>query len=411
MKRYVIIGGSIAGQSCAEAIRRTDPEGEITLVSEERVSGYGRPLISYYLEGKTDIPRMSRRGPDFYDRLRVTALHGIRAVRLDAEGHRAILSDGRELPYDSLCLCTGSFPFSPRFEGIETVPQRFFFTTLDDALALEKAVTKESRVLIVGAGFIGLKCAEGLKERAGSITVCDLADRAMSASLDRECSAILERHLENNGIRLMLGNTAQRFEGGCAVMQHGERVPFDVLVIAIGVRPATQLAAEAGAAVGRGITVDGAMRTSLPDVWAAGDCTESTEMTTGQTAVMAVLPNAAQQGECAGVSMAGGNAAFTSGMRMNSIGFFGLHIMSAGTCTGEPVFAEVTETSCRKLFAGGGALIGFILIGDVQKAGIYTAMIRDRVPLAGIDMAQLGRDPSLLPLGQALRRRKLGGVV
>ncbi|MBP5154516.1 MAG: NAD(P)/FAD-dependent oxidoreductase [Lachnospiraceae bacterium] len=411
MKRYVIIGGGAAGTSCAEAVRRTDPQGEITLVSQERVSGYGRPLISYYLEGKTDIPRMSRVGLGFYERNCITALHGVGAASLDAAAHRVTLEDGRQLPYDALCLCTGSFPFSPRFEGIETVPRRFFFTTLEDALALEQAVTKESRVLIVGAGFIGLKCAEGLRDRAGSITVCDLADRAMSVSLDGQCSVILERHLEKNGIRLMLGNTAARFEGGCAVMQHGERVDFDILVIAIGVRPATSLAAQAGAAIGRGITIDETGKTSLPDVWAAGDCTESTELTTGQTAVMAILPNAAQQGECAGINMAGGSAVFTAGMRMNSIGFFGLHVMSAGTCQGDAAFCEVTETSCRKLYVQEGVLKGYVLIGDVRKAGIYTAMIRDRVPLEGVDLEAVGREPSLLPLGQATRRRKLGGVV
>ena len=265
-------------------------------------------------------------------------------------------------------------------------------------------------MLIVGAGFIGLKCAEGLAGRAGSITVCDLAPHAMSASLDADCAPILERHLESNGIRLLLGNTVQRFEGQTAHMTGGETVEFDELVVAIGVRPNTALFAEAGGQCGRGIPADASMRTSLPDVWAAGDCTETTELTTGTPGVLAVLPNASMQGRCAGINMAGGDAVFDKGMRMNSIGFFGLHIMSAGTCT-DCVYAEVTETGCRKLFASDGVLKGFILIGDVHAAGVYTAMIREQTPLADVDFEALKREPSLYPFGRKLRAQKLGGVV
>ena len=287
---------------------------------------------------------------------------------------------------------------------------RFFFTTLADALALEETVTKESRVLIVGAGFIGLKCAEGLKDRAGSVTVCDLAAHAMNANLDGDASAILEKHLISNGLRLMLGNTVTRFEGQKAHMQSGETVDFDVLVIAIGVRPETALFAEAGGDVGRGVKVNERQETSLPSVYAAGDCTESLDVSAGEPGVLAVLPNASMQGFCAGVNMAGGGETFDKGIKLNSIGFFGLHIMSAGTYT-EPVYEEVTDTGCKKLFAKDGVLTGFILVGDVSRAGIYTALIRNRTPLDTLDFETLKREPSLLPFGRAYRAEKLGGAV
>ena len=410
MKRYVIVGGSIAGVSCAEGIRSRDGEGEITLVTAEPVSNYGRPLISYYLEGKTDLRRMSWRGEDFYERNRVSIRHATAAEKLDAAEKQLTLSTGEKLSYDEICLCTGSHPFSPRFEGLETVEHRFFFTTLADALALEETVTKESRVLIVGAGFIGLKCAEGLKDRAGSVTVCDLAAHAMNANLDGDASAILEKHLISNGLRLMLGNTVTRFEGQTAHMQSGETVDFDVLVIAIGVRPETALFAEAGGDVGRGIKVNERQETSLPSVYAAGDCTESLDVSAGEPGVLAVLPNASMQGFCAGVNMAGGGETFDKGIKLNSIGFFGLHIMSAGTYT-EPVYEEVTDTGCKKLFAKDGVLTGFILVGDVSRAGIYTALIRNRTPLDTLDFETLKREPSLLPFGRAYRAEKLGGAV
>ena len=353
---------------------------------------------------------MSWRGEDFYERNRVNVRHAVTAEKLDADKKLLTLSTGEQLPYDELCLCTGSHPFTPRFEGLETVEKRFFFTTLADAMALEEAITKLSRVLIVGAGFIGLKCAEGLRDRAGSVTVCDLAEHAMSANLDADCAPILDRHLEASGIRLLLGNTVERFESGKAHMQSGEALDFDVLVIAIGVRPETALFEEAGGDVGRGIKVNERLETSLPGVYAAGDCTECMDVSAGEPGVLAVLPNAAMQGFCAGANMAGGAEVFDKGIKMNSIGFFGLHIMSAGTYT-EPVYAEFTEGSCKKLFARDGVLTGFILMGDVARAGIYTALIRDRTPLDTLDFEALKKEPSLLPFGRAYRAEKLGGAV
>ena len=410
MKRYVIVGGSIAGVSCVEGIRSRDPEGQITVLSAEAVANYGRPLISYYLEGKTDIPRMSWRGEDFYEKNRVDVRHAVTVEKLEPEAQRVILSTGEALPYDALCLCLGSRPFSPRFEGLETVEQRFFFTTLSDALALEQAVTKESRVLIVGAGFIGLKCAEGLRDRAGSITVCDLAAHAMSANLDADCAPILEKHLEENGLRLLLGDTVTKFEGKTAHMKSGKETEFDVLVIAIGTKPNISLLAEAGGSVNKGILVGKGMETSLPGIWAAGDCTESMDVSAGEPGVLAVLPNASLQGRCAGVNMAGGSETFDKGIKMNSIGFFGLHIMSAGTYT-EPVYTEMTDRSCKKLFARNGVLTGFILLGDTARAGIYTSLIRERTPLETIDFEAVKKEPSLLPFGKDDRAKKLGGAV
>lgn len=410
MKRYVIIGGGIAGVSCVEGIRSVDPEGTITIVCAETHSNYGRPLISYYLEGKTDVERMSYRGADFYEKNTVRVLHGVAAASIDPAAHKITLSDSAELPYDALCLCTGSHPVVPKFKGLDAVEKKFTFTTLADALALEQAVTKETKVLVIGAGFIGLKCAEGLRDRAGSVTVCDMAEHVMPANLDSDAAAILQRHLEQNGVSLILGDSVKQFRGGAAELQSGGEVPFDVLVIAAGVRPETQLFAAAGGKVGRGVPVDGQMKTALPDIWAAGDCTESIDVTTGEADVLAVLPGACMGGRCAGANMAGGSAVFDKGIKMNSIGFFGLHLMSAGTYT-DLAYSEVTDTTCKKLFAKANRLTGFILVGDVARAGIYTALIRNQTPLDSIDFEAVKCNPSLIPFGRDYRAQKLGGVV
>ena len=154
MKQYVIIGNGIAAAGCIEGIRSADPDGAITVVSAEEHPVYCRPLISYYLEGKTDLERMRYRDADFYDKNGCTVLYGRTAVGLDAKAKTVRLDDGTALPYDALCVAAGSSPFVPPFEGLETVENRFTFITIEDALALEQAVHSDSRVLIVGAGLI-----------------------------------------------------------------------------------------------------------------------------------------------------------------------------------------------------------------------------------------------------------------
>ena len=210
MKRYVIIGNGTAAVGCIEGIREVDPDGAITVVSEEPRHVYSRPLISYYLEKKTDAERMKYRDDGFYDRTGCEVLFGKKAVGINSEAKTVTVEDGTVLPYDAVCVATGSSPFVPPFEGLDTVEKQFRFMTLDDALALEKALTPDARVLIVGAGLIGLKCAEGIYGRVGSLTVCDLADRVLSSILDADCAAVVQRRLEDKGIRLLLGDSATR---------------------------------------------------------------------------------------------------------------------------------------------------------------------------------------------------------
>ncbi|MBD9010119.1 MAG: hypothetical protein EGR16_07285 [Clostridiales bacterium] len=236
MKHYVIIGNGTAAVGCIEGIRTVDKKSPITVVSGENRHVYCRPLISYYLEGMTDIEKMKYRKDSFYSDNNCEVLYGKHAVSVDKDKKTVQLDDGEVLNYDELCVAAGSRSFVPPFEGLDTVEKKFNFMTLNDALALESAVEPDSKVLIVGAGLIGLKCAEGIQERVGSITVCDLADRVLSSILDSECSELMSRNLEEHGISLMLGDTAVRFDKNTAYMKSGSEVDFDVLVLAVGVR-------------------------------------------------------------------------------------------------------------------------------------------------------------------------------
>lgn len=410
MKRYVIAGNGAAAAGCIEGIRSVDKTGEITVISEEDHPVYCRPLISYYLEGKTDLDRMGYRGGDFYESMQCSVMYGRKAVRIHQDRGEIELDDGTAVPYTELCLATGSSPFVPPFEGLDSVKNRYSFMTLDDALALERGIDRESRVLIVGAGLIGLKCAEGLAGRVAEVTVCDLAGRVLSSIFDAECAAMMQKHLERHGIRFYLNDSAVRFGENTAYMKSGAEVDFDVLVLAVGVRANTFLLKDIGGEVNRGILVDERMRTSVDSIYAAGDCTEGLDISVGQKRVLAILPNAYMQGHTAGVNMAGGREVFDKAIPMNSIGFFGLHAMTAGSYDGE-LYEEKTDCSLKRLFTGDDLLKGFILIGCDERAGIYTSLIREKTPLSSLDFDLLKKVATTAAFPAEVRRKKFGGVV
>ena len=410
MKHYVIIGNGVAAVGCIEGIRSVDKEGKITVVSEEKYPVYCRPLISYYLENKTDTERMNYRGADFYDNMGCDVLYEKKAINIDTDLKKVVLDDGSEQPYTTVCVATGSAPFVPNFEGLDTVENKFSFMTLDDTFAIEKAIKKDSKVLIVGAGLIGLKCAEGLHGRVANITVCDLADRVLSSILDTECATVVQKHLEENGIEFMLGDTAVRFEKNSAQMKSGKTVDFDILVLAVGVRANTSLVKDIGGEVNRGIIVNERMETSVDGIFAAGDCTEGEDISCDRKKVLALLPNAYMQGHAAGVNMAGGDEVFDKAIPMNSIGFFGLHIMTAGTYEGE-IYEENTDGTIKRLFTKDGLLKGFILVGKTERVGIYTSLIREKTPLDTINFETMKKNATSVAFLPENRRKKFGGVV
>lgn len=411
-KQFLIIGNGVAAAACIEGIRSTDNTADITVLSAEKHPVYCRPLISYYLQKKTPLQNMGYRPADFYQTHNCTVRYGVCATSIDAAKKTVTLSDNKSLSYDALCVATGSSPFIPAVDGYQSVQCKFTFMTLDDALSIEQAITQNSRVLIVGAGLIGLKCAEGLYGRVQSITVCDLAERVLSSVLDAEAAAIVQAHLKEKGILFHLGDTVEHFEGNRAVLRSGTHIHFDVLVMAVGVRANTALVRNAGGNCGRGIRIDACGRTSLENVYAAGDCTESIDISDGTEKVMALLPNAYQQGFCAGVNMAKGTAVFDCAIPMNSIGFFGLHTMSAGCRTQEyECYAVHDKNTLKKLYMRENRLIGFELVGATEHAGIYTDLIRKKTSLDSLDFESLKKYANFSAFDANYRRNCLGSVV
>ena len=193
-------------------------------------------------------------------------------------------------------------------------------------------------------------------------------------------------------------------------MKSGKTVAFDILVLAVGVRANTELVKDAGGNVNRGIVVTETMQTSLPCVFAAGDCAEGFDSSIGANRVLAILPNAYLQGHTAGVNMAGGNERLTNAIPMNSIGFFGYHIMTAGAYDGEMI-EEKTGSGVKRFFVSDKLLKGYILLGEIERAGIYTSLIREKTPLDTIDFDLMKKVATNMIYSEKDRRKTFGDVV
>lgn len=406
--KYVIIGNSAAAVGAVEAIRKNDTAGKIVIISNENHHTYSRPLISYLLLGKTTEEKMKYRGKNFYSDNQCELKLNKTVQSINIRQKQVIMDGGDYESYDKLLIATGSSPFIPPIRGIDTVKNKFTFSTLDDAKALDSVLDGNSRVLIVGAGLIGLKCAEGISKKTKSICV-DLSDKVLSSILDDESSEIIKKHLEDNQIKFHLGRQIMQLKENSALLDDDSEIPFDVLVLAVGVRPNISLIKDIGGKTNRGILIDERSRTSIPDIYAAGDCCESMDASTGNMKVMALLPNAYMQGECAGMNMSGADYVFDKAIPMNAISLFEKHILTAGSYMGD-VYFDADNKNYKKLFYLDNKLNGFILIGNIEKAGIYTSLIREKTPLDTLDFELICRRPGLMAFSKETRAEKLGGV-
>jgi len=402
--KYVIIGGSYAAVSAIEGIRSIDKKGTITVLSKEKVKAYCRPVISYVLYGKAKRENLPLRDDSFYKENNVDFRTGCEAMAIDPAKKTVKIKGADDVEYDKLLIATGSSPFVPEMDGLDKVKAKHSFMTIDDMEGVEKATERKGKVLIIGAGLIGLKAAEGILSRCSSMDIVDLAPRILPSILDEETSEIVKKELEAKGITFHLGTSASHFEKNSATLKNGETLEFDTLILAVGVRANTKLFKDAGGEVGRGIKVNERMETSIKDIYSAGDVAESKELTSGEGRVIAIIPSANMEGFTAGVNMAGGDKAFTNDTPMNAIGFFGSHIITSGTYVGTEERVEING-GLRKFFIKDGLLKGFILLGNgTDRGGIYTSLVRNEIPLGTVDWEMLKKSPGLAAF--ALRSRK-----
>ena len=417
MKKYVIVGASAAGLATAESIRKTDPSGEITVLTKEAYLPYSRPSISYYLKGVVTERDMLLRKPAFYRENRINIVTNCAVTKIDRE-KKTVKAGRKEYPYDKLCLATGSKPFIPPMKNVEGRKNALTFLDLACAKAVKKAANSKTRAVVIGAGLIGMKAAEGLAKICKSVDVVELAPRVLPSILDEKSAVSVKTHLEANGIRFHLGNTVTEAKVRNnavtdVILKSGDVLPCDLLILAVGVRPETALAEKAGLEVNRGIITDPeTMLTSDENIYAAGDCTVSVDMLDGSKKIIALWPNAVQQGIAAGSQMAGGNITTGGTYSVNAIDFFGLRICTCGLINAKgDIYGDRIKregSSYKRLIFANGRLVGFVLINSSVNAGIYTRLISDGTDLSELQ-GDIMDDPSLFIFSKAVRTEKLTG--
>ncbi len=417
---YVILGNSAAGISAAEAIRDAGDAGSILMLSPEPYAAYGTPLISYVLEGKIAEENMWLRPASFYADNNIDTLFGpeFGAMAIDAEAHEVELVNEEKIGYGKLLVATGSTPSQVDIPGLAGAKNAVNFITLDQAkqagsmvdaaTAAAHAEGRKSRVMVLGGGLIGMKAAEALSFHADEVVVYKRSFPILDGVLDLEAGALLTK-LVAPRIVCRPGATAERFDvvdGSIthAYMTDGTELDVDFVIVAIGVRPNSFIAVAAGAEEGRGLVVDRQMKTSLPDVYAAGDVTQTTNSLDGTEKSLALWPNAVRQGRIAGAQMAGSAAegVFPGNFAVNATNFFGeVSLLTAGIVRPkadlgfeERVIAE--GNSYRKFVIKDDRLYGFILMNCPEAAGIYSFIIDKKIPLSSLDEALFDGEPGNL---------------
>lgn len=417
--KYVIIGASAAGLAAAEAVRKYDAQGTVTVLTEEEYMPYSRPSISYYLKGKVKESNMALRKPAFYKEKKMDVIISSKVTAIDTE--KKIVKAGRKnYPYDKLCLCTGSKPFVPPMDNVEGKANALTFLDLKATKAVKTLANDKTRAVVIGAGLIGMKAAEGLIKICKSVDVVELAPRVLPSILDVKSAKQVKKHLENNGIRFHLENTVVKASSKgkqitAVTLKDGKKLPCDLLILAVGVRPQTELAEKAGLEVNRGIITDTeTMQTSNPDIYAAGDCCVSTDMLDGSKKIIALWPNAVQQGNVAGAQMAGADVTVGGTYSVNAIDFFGLRICTCGliNAQGEQYSDKIRQDGdvYKRLVFEGDKLVGYVLINSSVNAGMYTNLISNKISLDTIQ-GDIMDNPSIFMFDKDTRITKLRGGV
>jgi nitrite reductase (NADH) large subunit len=418
-KHHVIIGASAAGLAALEAIREVDRECEVTILSKERAPLYSRVGLTHFLDGTVKVAGMNTHGPDYFERLNARLLAGIAAVHVDPKARTVKLSNRKTLKYDTLLVASGSSAVVPPIPGVN-LRGVYPCITRTDAVAIDRAASRARQVAVIGAGLIGIQAVDAMAKRKKKVAVIEQMPHVMPAMVDPTAARLFEELLRARGHTVHTGVRATEILGKAGrvtgvLLENEEIIPCQLLIMAVGVRPNVEFLEGTKVQKRQGLLVNEHQQTSLKSIYAAGDVAETIDMFSGQRVVIAIWPEALNQGRVAGLNMAGAPTHYQGSMAMNTTSVLGLPIASLGLW-------HVTDTSdfrlhtvlheakreYRKLVFQDGRLVGAILVGPGMnaEAGILHNFIRARQSF-GVSPEQLAA--GTVSWGRILRDNRLAG--
>jgi NAD(P)H-nitrite reductase large subunit len=421
MAKYVIVGASAAGLGAIEAIRDVDPVGTITVITEEACSHYSRPMISDFVSGKADIKKVNCRTEGFWNENKVEALLEKKVTALNFAEKVVQLESGEKVPYEKLLIATGGKPFVPKMEGSDK-DGVFTFTTLKDAQLLAAKIDSinAKAAVVIGAGLIGISVAEALVKRGLKVTIVELQDKILSLLLDPKGSDIVDAVVRKAGVNIITGQSVQKIIGkpgndgavGGVVLTKGDQVPCDLVVVAIGVVPRTELVAGTAVKINRGIVVDDMMQTSVPDVYASGDVAEAYDFVLNQNRLLPLWPLAVLEGQVAGCNMAGKKTTYSGGTNMSSLKYFGIPVVSVGLANPKEdpslevlVKFEPERNVYKKLVLKNNVIVGMTLVNSIERAGILYYLMKNAINVKKLKQQLLEDDFSWAAFPVGLQRK------
>lgn len=382
--KYVIIGIGAAGMTAARTLRELVPQDEIVMLSVDE-KPHSRCMLHKYLSHERDADGLNFVPEDFFTENNIWQIPGQRVTKLDTRAKKVYYgTEGYACDYDKLLIATGAESFIPPVGDLRTAPNVFGLRHLSDAKAIDEKARTAKKVVIIGSGLVGLDAAYGLLEQKKEITVVEMAERILPIQLDEKGAAEYQKRFEKAGCRFCLGRkgadtvTNEKGEITHVVLDNGEKLECDMVIVAAGVRSAVAGFEDSGLAIDRGIKVNDYMQTSEQDVYAAGDV----------TGLSGIWPNAQKQGRIAAQNMVLGNK-FMYVDRFaakNTINFFGLVSLCVGVLNpeeGDQVIARESRDQYERAIFRDHRLVGFLQQGDISHDGIYQYLIKNGIDLAG----------------------------
>lgn len=397
---HVIIGAGPAGVIAAETLRKVDPQASVTIVSDEPEPPYSRMAIPYLLTGGVgEEGTYLRHGADHYQRLGIDVRRE-RVTRVHAKDARVELEGGGHLDFDRLLIASGSHAVRPPIAGMD-LPGVENCWTLTDARRVAEGATKGSRVVLMGAGFIGCIVLEALAKRGVELTVIEMGERMLPRMMDEVGGEMIARWCEAKGVRVMTGTRVAAVDAAngelALALEDGGAVPADLVVCATGVSPNVDFLAGTGIEVEDGVLVDAQLQSSVAGIYAAGDVAQGPDFSTGERQVHAIQPTASEHGRVAALNMAGRRTPFRGSLSMNVLNTLGLISSSFGLWMGAEGgegarAADADRFRYLRLEFDRDCLVGALALGLTQHVGVIRGLIQTRVRL-GDWKKRLMRDP------------------